>query len=468
MSKHVTRRTFLKLAGAGAVGTLLAACGPAPATEAPKPAEATPVPEATKAPEPTATTAAAAPAEKKKLVFSSYTWSGYEASMNQVISMWLQENPGVEVETMYAGWDDYWPKLQTQVAAGEPPDLGIADYGRVVSYAKGGVLLELDDLIARDKYSLDQLIPAGVAQYRWAKGDFDTGGEGGHMYGLPSDAQATIFVYNKKMFDEAGAKYPTDDWTWDDLVAAGKTITKPNEDKWGISFPGLPISRGVFLYQTGGSVVTSDYTKCALDTPEALEAYKWPWDLIYTDKIAPAPGGEPVNPFLSGGVAMSLEGIWMIADYATIKDFEWDMAMLPKNPKTGKGTTSLESDGWWVFKKAKDPEVAWNLMKYMVSPQGQAKFAELNFVVPPSIPEAAEKWYDQKPPEHRKKALDNLLEDSKKHMFTFYENATIMGAVGPVLERAWSGGEDIEAILKEATQAFNEELDKAWKLYNES
>ncbi len=88
--------------------------------------------------------------------------------------------------------------------------------------------------MARDSFPLDKMFPGAVAQYRWAKGDFDSGGDGGDMYGLPSDAQSQIIAYNKKMFDDAGVAYPTDDWTWDDLVEMGKKITNADENKWGM------------------------------------------------------------------------------------------------------------------------------------------------------------------------------------------------------------------------------------------
>ena len=74
------------------------------------------------------------------------------------------------------------------------------------------------------------------------------------MYGLPSDAQGFIFAYNKKMFDDAGVKYPTDDWTWDDVVSAAKEITKPG-NTWGVLAPTFAaLFRGNFVYSAGGSM----------------------------------------------------------------------------------------------------------------------------------------------------------------------------------------------------------------------
>ena len=173
------------------------------------------------------------------------------------------------------------------------------------------------------------------------------------------------------MFEEAGVDYPTDDWTWDDVVAAGKAITVADEEKWGLTNPGTPTNRGVYFYQADGSPYSEDFKNATLDSPGVVEAYKWLWDLIYTHEIAPPAGKDfGINPFLSGRVAMEFNGIWMLADWSTITEFEWDMALLPKHPQTGKRTTTLEADGWWIFKDATDPELAWDLLSYMVEQRG--------------------------------------------------------------------------------------------------
>jgi multiple sugar transport system substrate-binding protein len=461
MSTHFSRRKFLKLAGAGAVGAFLAACTQ---TAPSQPAEA---PAKEEAKEEVAATPA--PSEPQKLIFSSYTWSGYEAAMRSVIESWKKEQPGVEVEEQYIP-EDYWTKLQTQVAGGTPPDVGISDYGRMLPYAKNGILLPITEFIAQDNFPLDKMLPGAVAQYRWRQGDFDSGGEGGDMYGLPSDAQSQILAYNKTMFDEAGVAPPSDDWTWDDVVEAGKAIAKPDQNKWGIQLisPWI-LTKGNFVFAAGGANHTPDYKKSLVDSPETMEAFKWNWDLVYTHKIAPPPGAQAqTNPFMSGQVAMVVDGVWWISDFASIKDFEWDVALFPKHPKTGKRTTSVESDGWWVFKTTKAPELAWSLLKFLADENGQRKFGELNYVIPSCFPEIGKVWYSQQPPENRPKVLDNIAQDSAKVDYTYYEFFTAWDAYRPPIEQAYADGDDIEAALVEAAKIHNEELAKAWDKFNQA
>jgi multiple sugar transport system substrate-binding protein len=460
MPAKVSRREFLKLAALTGTGAALAACAPA---AAPAPAPAAPA-DATQAPE--APVAEAPAGEKKKLIFSSYTWSGYEAAMRDVIAGWNTDHPEVEVEGQYIA-EDYWTKLQTQLAGGTPPDVGISDYGRMLIYAKDGVILNITELVARDSFPLDKMFPGAVAQYRWAKGDFDSGGEGGDMYGLPSDAQSHIICYNKKMFDEAGVAYPTDDWTWDDLVEMGKKITNADENKWGmLSISPWIITKGNFLFSSDGANHSADFKTSKVDTPESIEAWKWNWDLIYTHKIAPAPGAVvPTNPFMSGQVAMVVDGVWWISDFANIADFEWDVALYPKHPKTGKRTTSLESDGWWIFKATKEVDLSWSLLQYLANEAGQKRFGDLNYVIPSCFPEVGQEWYSRKPPENRLKVLDNIKQESHKVDYTYYDFFNTWDAYRPPIEAAFADGTDIEAACTEAAQIHNEELTAAWERF---
>ena len=460
MKEHISRRVFLQLTGAGAAGALLAACAPkAPGTTQPA--------EPTKAEGEVAATPA--PAETKKLVFSSYTWSGYEAAMRGVIDDFVAANPDVEVEGQFVP-DDYWTKLQTQVAGGTPPDVGISDYARVVSYAKSGVLLRITDLVAGSDFPIDKMLPGAVAQYRWGTGDFDTGSEGADLWGLPSDAQAQLFAYNKNMFDEAGVAYPTDDWTWDDLATAGKAITNADANKWGFLVPGWGMwMRGWFGWQAGGEFTSADFKTATFASPGIAESIQWMWDLIYTDKIAPPPGLQAAtNPFMSGQVAMAIDGIWWVPDFGTVTDFEWDMAMLPKHPRTGSRVTTVESDGWWIFKDTQQVEASFRLMSHLAGEAGQKKFGELSYVIPSCFPEVGREWYTKTPPEHRVKALDNLVAESRKNFLTFFEVWTILGACMPVIDAAFVDGMDIQAAIEECNTIAQEEFDKAWELFNQA
>jgi multiple sugar transport system substrate-binding protein len=455
MNKPLSRRDFLKASLAMSGTALLAACAPkgVPGTSAPA----------------VKVTAAAG---VKKLVFSTYIFQDFQTAMDKVIDGWIATKPAgsVVVERQYSDASPYWDKVQTQIASGTPPDCGIADYGRLVSYAKEGALLSLTDRVKSSNFPLNKFIPGALAQYRWKAGDFDSGAPDGDYFGLPGDAQSQIFAYNKTMFDAAGVSYPTDDWTWDDLRAAAIKLTDPSKNQYGFYLDpeAEMLQRQIFVSAAGGSIYSPDSKSSGLALPGTTEALTWYWNLIWKDKAAMPPFSKPTTqPFQEKKVAMTVEGVWWIADFDKgVGTGAWDVALLPKHPKTGKRTTSVESDGWWIYKDAKEPELAWDLVQYLASATGQKIFSGLNYIIPSCIPDVASDWYAQKPPDQRSKILDNLNMDSAKIAWTGYEIATVENVYGPILLKAFFDGSDLTQALKDAGNSINDELATAWEDYN--
>lgn len=461
MANRISRRDFLKIGAITTGAAALAACTPAPVSGPAAPAAATSVP-------------AAAAGGTKKLVFGSYSWSGYEAALNKIIDAWIETQKAkgvtVEVERQYGTWDEYWGKLQTQLAAGTPPDIGIADYGRIVSYAKDGVILNITDRVKTSNFSLDKMTPAAVAQYRWKEGDIDSGNLEGDLYGLPADAQSQVMVYNKKMFAAAGVPYPTDDWTWDDMLEAAKKLTKPDGSQYGFSInPGLTW-RGIWVNAAGGAFHTPDYKKSLINSPGTKEALQWIWDAIWVHKVSPlppAPNSQAPNPFLARQVAMTVDGVWWLTDFANgLEPDEWDVCMFPKHPKTGKRTTTVEADGFWIFKDAKEKDLAFDLLTFFCSEEGQRRFDAEGYLIPGNHATVAAEWYDRKPPENKKKILENINQDAVKVDITYYQAATVMSVVEPIWTAAFFDGSDLGQALETAAAAMNAELDKAWASFN--
>ena len=73
---------------------------------------------------------------------------------------------------------------------------------------EGGILDDMTDAIAssdiKDNFS-DTLVNNYVRD--------------GKNYAVPKDFDTNALWYNKDLFDQAGVEYPTDDMTYDDLVA---------------------------------------------------------------------------------------------------------------------------------------------------------------------------------------------------------------------------------------------------------
>ena len=87
---------------------------------------------------------------------------------------------------------------------------------------------------------------------------------------MPALIDNLAVVYNKKIFDEAGVDYPTDDWTWDEFMATAAELTDPDAGIVGTGWPGTGDEDTTWriwplVWQLGGEVVSEDGESVGFD-----------------------------------------------------------------------------------------------------------------------------------------------------------------------------------------------------------
>lgn len=139
------------------------------------------------------------------------TWWGGQARAdrtNAVSDLYAKAHPGVAFDTEFNAFNDYWPKLGTQVAGGNAPDVLQMDYRYLVEYANRGAIAALDDYVGKglklDDFDQDQQ---------------DGGKVDGKLYAISLGANSVSMMVNTKAFEDAGVELPTRDWTYEDYKA---------------------------------------------------------------------------------------------------------------------------------------------------------------------------------------------------------------------------------------------------------
>lgn len=124
---------------------------------------------------------------------------------------------GTDVEGEFLAWGDYWPKLATQTAGGNAPDIIQMDYRFIVEYAKRNAIAPLDEFVGGalqlDEFDADQL---------------DGGKVDGKLYGISLGANSVAMLTNNTAFEEVGIAPPTNDWTYDSLMEIGEAFKAAN------------------------------------------------------------------------------------------------------------------------------------------------------------------------------------------------------------------------------------------------
>ncbi|TYS76471.1 extracellular solute-binding protein [Rossellomorea aquimaris] len=266
--------------------------------------------------------------------------------------------PNISVKTVGIEWGDMSNKVKLAVSSGAVPDMAHAH-----AFAMGaqGLAEPLDDLW-EEWGAEDQFVPGGIQDTEWK----------GVKYGVPIDVNTTIYLYNKKVFEENGITAPPK--TLDELVDVSKKLTKKDGSRYGIvtsasgwSFFGNVIAEGSNNLKFNGDEVTAN-----LNDPKVVETMEKYTGLATVDKSSPVPPPQqrqtdhPVAMFGTGRAVSFISGPW---DIARIKnefpDAYKDLATAPL-PGADKGSV-LGGGSLFVPKGSKNSIASFELMKWFIS-----------------------------------------------------------------------------------------------------
>ncbi len=346
----------------------------------------------------------------------------------------------IKVELQRVPWGEYNTKLMTQIAGGIAPDVIFVSTDNIADLYPRGILESLDDYVKADNFPVSDVYESVLDRFT----------VNGHLYALPRDTSPMgVVYYNKTAFTEAKLPFPTDDWSWDDLLADAKALVKRDEaghtTRWGYSedWPMLEL----WAYSAGARWAndSKNPTAYTFNTPTFISAVQYRTDLIIKHKVMPGPsnmtamGGMGMSDlFMNGTAAMFVSGIWKTPSFREIKNFDWDVVMFPKGPTGLRGFPGGGS-GYGMLTTSTNKKAAWEFIRYIAGPEGQAKLAGTGLTQPAlkSVANSPAFLDGQKP--LNKKMLLNAVQYSvypplAKNWMEIYQ-----GIATPAFEALWSG-----------------------------
>ncbi|MGD0114155.1 MAG: sugar ABC transporter substrate-binding protein [Armatimonadota bacterium] len=309
----------------------------------------------------------AGPSGKVKISLFTWTRPGELALNQKLCQEFAEQNPTIDVEIINEPGDRAMDKLQTMIAAGNPPDVMSIHGAFFMPLASKGALLDLDTMIEDDpKFDLQDFYPSLVSTCRYQS----------KLFSLPRYTSVYVLFYNRDLFDAAGLKYPDNNWTWDDYLAAAKKLTvnsaDPDKSRMGcvIDFWGARIYP--WVWAAGGEILDKSGKRCLLDTPESQQALQFLVDLRHKWNVCPpttqAEKRQNIAMFTNGKVAMFQTGAWDIQAMQEAKTLRWDIAPLPKKKQHA---TLLGTENYAIAAATKHPKEAWELFKFLLGPHAQ-------------------------------------------------------------------------------------------------
>jgi multiple sugar transport system substrate-binding protein len=288
-----------------------------------------------------------------------------------MIAAFQEKHPDISV-TVECAQGDYAEGIYARAAAGNLPDVVFTADLFTVPFVENGVLIDLEQFDeVDDSFTFDDVYDNILALGQVA------GTQGTYM--IPASWDSVQMYYNKNLFEESGAPLPQDDWTWDQLVEACKVIEEANPDVYCIANGG---SSGwdwwayfiPWVVGYGGEPVNEDFTTSTFSSPEALagiQAYVDLWTVhdVTIPLGVELPGGTN-GCFVGGSCATYFMIPGLMASFREqITDFDWDVAVAPRHPV--KHATGMGTYGYGISKNSAHPQEAWELIKFLASPEGQ-------------------------------------------------------------------------------------------------
>lgn len=279
--------------------------------------------------------------------------SGYmKDELDKIIGAFEDENPGVQVEILSAGWDELNSKIVQLYQAGDAPDIMLMGSKSIRQFSELGIMEELTPYLSEAYISeRDPNV-------------FDTGKSDGIQYAIPFGLSTRALYYRSDLIDTP----PTN---WEELLQTAKQVNQ-DHDIYGFAIP-TDITHGTpellnFIYQNEGRMVdeNGDYT---LNSPENIETIEYLGEFkdIIPDPINTARSNQ-TEMFTNGDLAMFINLPVKDQLDAVADKFPYGVVMLPQN-KTAACT--LVTDSFAISAISENKDLAWKFIEYMTTGERQ-------------------------------------------------------------------------------------------------
>lgn len=265
-----------------------------------------------------------------KLVFWSLFSGGDGEFMDQIISDYNAGGPTKQVQSIMLVWDDYYTKLQTAVAAGKGPDLGVSHVSKLPELVDQGVVEPMDSYL--DELGVD--LSSMYSENSLESVTFD-----GQIYAIPLDTHAEILYYNTDILEKAGVKFNADGQldisSWDDFKAIldkCKNVMGDGESVIALTNAGDDPYRlwWATYFQMGGTPLVNDEgTELTIDQDIALQAAEFVKSL-YEDGYVMEGITDHQQLFQSGKAAFCTGGTWATGAFEKTENLNFQTQVWPQ------------------------------------------------------------------------------------------------------------------------------------------
>ena len=281
-------------------------------------------------------------------------------AMYEAEKVYQKEHPNFKLNVVETPWEDIQTKITTAATSNDLSTLP-------------DILLMQDNAFQKNVISFPSafldITGSGVDYSSFAAGKTAYSVVGGKNYGVPFDNGAVVGCYRTDMLEQAGLTVADfTDITWDQYIENGKKVLEAT-GKPLISMQAGECDLIMMMMQSAGSslfnedgtanIVNNDTLKIVMETYKALKDSGVLVEVNSWD--------EYVGSFVSGDVAGTINGCWIMASIQTAADQsgKWAITNMP-SLVGASGATNYSNNGgssWAVTANCKNTDLAFDFLK---------------------------------------------------------------------------------------------------------
>jgi multiple sugar transport system substrate-binding protein len=286
-------------------------------------------------------------------------------------------HPGTTIVLQTLPYEGFFSSIDRGILSRTAPDVFRVDYTSIGKYTSHGVLLDMTPYVTDAE--AEAFLPALWDAVRYED----------HVYGVPHQTDTTAIAYNKKAFETAGiGAVPDrldDAWTWDEFADVATKLRKSLPDKqypFAYDWTAAGAYRWAsFVYQAGGSLLTKDLTKSAVDSDAGHRAMEFS-KRFFDEKWVPANNTIKTtvysdNFFLNQTVPMTFIGDFLVPELADEKNGyqggEWATTYMPRDQAAA---SDLGGNAIVATRDTANPELAAAFLKFLVEEEQMRDFCQ--------------------------------------------------------------------------------------------
>lgn len=274
---------------------------------------------------------------------------------------------GITVTVEQAGgptWTDVDSRIQSDITAGNRPDVALVGTNSVRSYADSKVAQPLDEVMAQSTFDSSQ----------YSASLLKVGQLDGKTVGVPYAISMLVLYINDDAFRKAGLDPEHPPRTFSELKTAAAKIVDTKAARYGVTWAYDTDSNWQLqnmLFSAGGSMMDPADQHVTINQPPATRVLQFWRDLVQAGVSTPMKSADMTAAFTRGDLGMMLQTSAQTTAISAGVSFPIRTDTLPV---PDGGTLALPPGGGSAVVLAKDSQVqksAWTVVQELIGATGQ-------------------------------------------------------------------------------------------------